>query len=87
MSEFAIKAGQDITIAKVTTAIPLSDDDKAKLEEYLTAYFGHRIIVEKPEVDPSLIGGIIVKVDRKLVDGSIRSRLAALKRQLTSING
>ena len=87
MSEDAINALRNEGMAKVITAIPLSDNDKVNIAEYLTKYFGHNITIEKTEIDPGLIGGIIIEVDRKLIDGSIRSRLAALKRQLASIGG
>lgn len=68
--------------AEVTTAIPLDDDDKLKLAEQLGAVVGKKVVV-KPEVDSSLIGGIIARIGGKLLDGSTRSKLTALKKELS----
>ena len=67
--------------AEVTTAIPLNDEDKQRLAEYLGAAVGKKIVL-KPEVDSKLIGGIVARVGDKLLDGSTRSKLAALKEEL-----
>jgi len=67
--------------AEVTTAIPLDDEDELRLSQRLSDMIGKKVILE-PIVDPSIIGGIVVRVDGKVLDGSIRSKLAALKREL-----
>ncbi len=68
--------------AEVVTAIPLDDEDKKTLSERLEAVVGKKVVI-KPEVDPALIGGIVARVGGKLLDGSTRSRLEALKRELS----
>ena len=67
--------------AEVTTAVPLDDEDKLRLGERLGAVVGKKVVL-KPEVDSSLIGGVIARVGGKLIDGSTRSKLEALKREL-----
>ena len=67
--------------AEVTTAIPLDDKDKLRLEERLGIVVGKKVVL-KTEVDTSLIGGIIARIGDKLIDGSTRSKLEALKREL-----
>ena len=67
--------------AEVTTALPLTDEDRLRLGERLGAIVGKEVVL-KSEVDSSLIGGIIVRIGGKLVDGSTRSQLQALKREL-----
>jgi F-type H+-transporting ATPase subunit delta len=67
--------------AEVTTAIELDADDKRKLEERLEAVVGKKVVV-KPSVDPSVLGGIVARVGGKLLDGSTRSKLMALKKAL-----
>lgn len=67
--------------AEVITAVPLDDKDIQKLTENLSALVGKKVVL-KPEVDPDIIGGIIARVGGKLLDGSTRSKLAALKREL-----
>ncbi len=69
-------------VAKVTTAIPLDDEDKLKLAQRLTSIVGKPVVL-KLKVDSSLIGGIIIRVGDKLIDGSIRSKLVALKKVLS----
>ncbi len=67
--------------AEVTTVFPLDDRDKARLTEYLGAIVGKKVVV-KPEVNRRLIGGILARVGDKVLDGSIRSKLAALREEL-----
>jgi len=67
--------------AEVTTAIPLDDEDILRIAKRLTSIVGKPVVL-KSKVDPGLIGGIIIKVGDKLIDGSIRSKLAALKREM-----
>lgn len=68
--------------AEVITAVPLDDEDRVKLAERLGAIVGKKVVI-KTEVDSSLVGGFIARIDGKLIDGSTRSRLEALKRELS----
>ena len=70
--------------AEVITAIPITDEDKLKLEERLSAIVDRKVVI-KTEVDASLIGGIVARIGGKLLDGSTRSRLDALKRELSGV--
>ncbi len=70
-----------IETAEVTTAVPLDDNDKARLAEHLGAVVGKKVII-KSSLDPGLIGGVVARVGGKLLDGSTRSRLATLKTEL-----
>jgi F-type H+-transporting ATPase subunit delta len=67
--------------AEVITAVPLDEKDKQKLAERLAAVVGKEVTL-KSEVDPEILGGIIARVGGKLLDGSTRSKLAALKKEL-----
>jgi len=67
--------------AEITTAVPLDDEDKQRLEERLGAIVGKKAVLE-PEVDSSVIGGIVARIGDKLLDGSTRSQLMALKKEL-----
>jgi len=67
--------------AEVTTAIPLDDEDRLRLEKRLSAALGKKVVL-KPEVDADLIGGFVARIGDKLLDGSTRSRLLALKKGL-----
>ena len=64
--------------ATVTSAVALSDEQKTKLEEKLKAVSG-RDITATYTVDASLLGGIIIEMDGKIIDGSLRHRLQEIK--------
>ena len=70
--------------AEVTTAVPLDDEDKLKLEKHLGGIVRKKVVLE-PEVDSSVVGGFIARVGGKLLDGSTRSKLEALKRELIRV--
>lgn len=70
--------------AEVITAVPLDDEDRRKLEERLSAIAGKRVIIY-PKVDPALVGGVVARLEGKLLDGSTRSRLEALKKDIGGI--
>ena len=72
-----------IESADIITAIPLDERDELKLAEHLSAIVGKKVVI-KSEVDPALIGGIIAKIGGKLLDGSTRGKLVALKKELVS---
>jgi F-type H+-transporting ATPase subunit delta len=76
-------ARQGITIAKATSAAPLSQDEVAALTSRLEALTGGRIDLDV-NVDPSLLGGLVVQVGDRLIDGSVRGRLERLRNQLVS---
>ena len=67
--------------AEVTTAILLDDEDKLKLEAHLGGIVSKKVMLE-PEVDSRVIGGFVARIGGKLLDGSTRSKLEALKREL-----
>jgi F-type H+-transporting ATPase subunit delta len=64
--------------AEVTSAEPLSDRHVADLKAALKASLGKDVTLVS-HVDPSLIGGLIVKVGSRMVDGSLRTKLNSLK--------
>jgi F-type H+-transporting ATPase subunit delta len=72
-----------IQTAAIVTAVPLDDEDKEMLAANLGAMVGKKVVLE-PVVDPDIIGGIVARVGGKLLDGSTRSKLTALKKELIS---
>ena len=69
--------------ADVTTAVRLSEDEEARLREKLSAITGKTVLLTKT-VDPRIMGGVVVRVGDKVMDGSIRGQLAALKDRFLS---
>jgi F-type H+-transporting ATPase subunit delta len=72
-----------IQTAAVVTAVPLDSEDQEKLATNLGARVEKKIVLDAA-VDPEIIGGIIARVGGKLLDGSTRSKLIALKKELES---
>ena len=70
-----------IARALVTSAGELDADRQAQLERRLTEETGKQVTIET-QVDPSILGGLIVRIGDRLVDGSTRTRLRALRSQL-----
>ncbi len=68
--------------ARVITAVPLSADAKVALTRQLEQYTSAQVVVNE-ELDPAIIGGLVVRIGDKLIDGSIKGQLEALHRQLT----
>lgn len=68
--------------AHITTAVPLSPDDQEAITERMRALTGARSVRMTTRVDPSIIGGLVARVGDQLIDGSTRSRLIELRKQL-----
>jgi len=64
--------------AEVTSARPLNDDQLQQLTESLREKLGGKIAVE-PNVDPSLIGGLVVRVGSRMIDASLKTKLQRLQ--------
>ncbi len=64
--------------ATVTSAAPLSGEEKARLLESLEKRSGRSVRADY-RVDPSLIGGLVVEMDGTRMDGSLRHRLRDVK--------
>ncbi|GLQ54337.1 ATP synthase subunit delta [Devosia nitrariae] len=64
--------------AEVTSAAPLTDAQAKSLSETLSAKVGKAVTLNQ-HVDPSLIGGLQVKVGSQLIDSSLKTKLAAMK--------
>jgi F-type H+-transporting ATPase subunit delta len=73
----AAKQRGEVT-AEVTSAEPLSDKHLAALKDALKASLGKDVALETA-VDPALIGGLIVTVGSRMIDGSLRTKLNSLK--------
>jgi len=71
-------------VAEVTTAIPLDDEDRLKLAQRITNMVGKPVVL-RTKVDPGIVGGIVIRIGDRLIDGSIRSKLTALRRELGGV--
>lgn len=68
----------------VTTSAPLSDKLRDKIAEKMSEVIGKKVtLVER--VDEKLIGGVVIDYESRRYDGSVKSRLDALKGELSSV--
>ncbi len=67
--------------AKVTTAVKLSDRQVNHLSDGLGSSLQKEVIIEQ-DIDPDIIGGILIRVGDKIIDGSVHSKLESLKLKL-----
>jgi F-type H+-transporting ATPase subunit delta len=70
-------------IAVVRSATELSADQRRRLAESLARSYGHRVHLNVV-IDPSVLGGISVQIGDELIDGTMATRLAEVRRRLVS---
>ncbi len=63
---------------EVTTASPLTDELKAKIQQQLRGMFGGEPVLV-PKIKPELIGGVVLRVGDAVYDGSVAARLAEMR--------
>lgn len=72
-----------IAEAVVVSAVPLSEEQSSRLLDKLTAYSGKKVDLRQ-KVDPSVLGGLRVEIDGRLLDGTVQSRLADLRAKVNN---
>lgn len=68
-------------VAKVTSAVPLTDDLKNKVLAKIKEIIGKEVAIENI-VDASIIGGFIIRIGDKQFDASVSGKINNLRRQL-----
>ena len=68
--------------ATVTSALPLSADETQRIEKGLRDQLGSDAEVEF-KVNPAILGGLVVRVGDKIVDGSVSGKLTSLEQSLS----
>ena len=67
--------------ARVTVAKETNDADRAAIATQLSRMFGKEVVPHLT-VDPSIMGGVVVHVGDTVLDGSVKKRLASLRRRM-----
>ena len=70
--------------AVAVTAVPMTEDQTARLHEKLEAVTGKKIDL-KAKVDPAVLGGIRLDIEGTELDGTVKNRLASLRNTIASI--
>ena len=68
--------------ADITTAVPIGAERVADAERRLGEALGKRITATA-RVDASIIGGVVLRIGDRLIDGSVRTRLRRMRRELS----
>ena len=69
------------SVARVIAAAPLTDEQERRLAQTLSTIFGRSVSVQV-ELDPELLGGLVIRVGDEVIDGSVAARLARARQQL-----
>lgn len=80
-----VKEAGRIGVAYVTTAIELTASQKSAVEARLLETTAYKTMEMHYTVDASIIGGMIIRINDRVVDSSIRTKLEGLKKQLLQI--
>ena len=78
-------AARGVSRAEVTSAAPLSDEQVAALKEQLRGKAAGQEVEVSVKVDPALIGGLVVKLGSRMVDGSLRTKLNAIRTAMKEV--
>jgi F-type H+-transporting ATPase subunit delta len=87
VDEYVVLANESrgVVEAHVTSAVELKDEEKSELSSILARLTGKKVQTTY-QVDPSIVGGVIVRIGDKIIDGSIKTRLTTLREQLKAIS-
>ncbi|NMB08097.1 MAG: F0F1 ATP synthase subunit delta [Tissierellia bacterium] len=72
---------ENIVEITAITAVPMNKDSQEKLKVILGNKMNKNIIL-KNLVDPSILGGVLLKIENKIIDGSIKSQLENVERTI-----
>ena len=83
-TDLADKA-RNISDVKVTSAVELNDGEKKALTAAMASCTGKKVRLSY-DVEPQLLGGVVVRVGDKVIDGSVLARLQNLREHLRQIS-
>ena len=78
-------AARGVSRADVTVAEPLSPANLEALRKALTDVAGSSSVEMNVKVDPAIIGGLIVKLGSRMVDGSLRTKLNSIRTRMKEV--
>ena len=78
-----VKKEKNIGVVSVTSAVTLSDIQKSNIEKRLIETTSYNSLETNYSVDESLIGGLVIRIEDRVVDSSIRSKLDKMSKMLS----
>lgn len=81
--EHLARRGPRLRVARVTTAVPLTEEEREQVENALVARFGDSLEFEFI-VDESVLGGVVARVGDEIIDDSVAAKLAALRESVVA---
>jgi len=79
--QYAQSAAQRPLDGEIISPVELTEAQRARITQELQARYGERLELHF-SVDPSLIGGLIIRVGDQVLDNSLRTRLSAIQRSM-----
>lgn len=80
-----VKEYKRIGTVSVTSAVELSEEQKARLQEKLLETTDYVMFEMNYQIDSALIGGMVIRIGDRVVDSSIRARLYEMKKELSQL--
>ena len=78
-------AAKGVSRAEVTVAAPLTAAQQDALKAQLLQVAGGKSVDVNVKVDPSIIGGLIVKLGSRMVDGSLKTKLNSIRTRMKEV--
>jgi F-type H+-transporting ATPase subunit delta len=78
-------AARGVRRAEVTVAAPLASAHEAELKAALAAVAGGKEVTLDVKTDPSIIGGVIVKLGSRMVDASVKTKLNSIRTRMKEV--
>jgi F-type H+-transporting ATPase subunit delta len=79
--ERLLRESRGVAEATVTVARSIGNDEEQQIAQQLGRALGKRVEI-RTEVDPNIIGGIVIRIGDQLIDASVAGRLERLRQQL-----
>lgn len=74
---------EDVLLANVTSALPLSADQQTRLRQILQRKYGRQVHLQT-QVSPDLIGGVQIQIGCEIFDGSTATSLQETRKKIAS---
>ena len=81
-----LNSERGVASAVVTTAVPLSDEARASVEAAVRGYTNAATVELTEAVDSAILGGAVLRIGDRIIDGSVRTRLNSLRRTVAGGN-